>query len=118
MEKREFCIDFIKGSCEQKGACKYAHVIVQDKEVYLKTFETNKAANSGVMFNENEDFVPKFTLLDPKNGGKKRWMTKCKECSKGFYFDYEIERGSPESLYCPSTCITRFYQKQANLSNM
>ncbi len=109
MEKREFCIDFIKGSCELKGNCKYAHVIVPEKEVFLKTYETKK--NMKVIGKDDEEVkMPTFTLIDSKNGTTKKWLSTCITCAKGHYFAFEIERGSPESLYC-TNCIGGYYQK-------
>jgi hypothetical protein len=98
MERRDFCLDFIKGHCPDQILCKFAHVIVPDKESYLKQYEANK-----YKFETVEIEGQTFTLFE-QMAGKKRWMTKCKGCQKGHHFEFDIDKESREAQFC-KICI-------------
>jgi hypothetical protein len=109
MERRDFCLEFIKGHCLDKINCKYAHVIVPDKQGYLSKIESKEIDCK--LIEKYGDQV--FQIYQPSKD-KKKWLTKCKCCEKGFTFDFEIERGSKQSLYCP-VCIDKVEEDIENL---
>jgi hypothetical protein len=100
METREFCLDFLKGKCLNNLSCKYAHIIMNDKEAFLNSYQVD-------FLKQKED--QEFTLFDPPVGSR-RWMTKCKECESMHYFDYHIRRGSIESMYC-RRCVGKYTEQ-------
>jgi hypothetical protein len=101
METREFCVDFVKGKCYNNLSCKYAHVIMKDKESFLNTYKEIGIKPT----NEEQD----FKLYDPPVGSR-RWMTKCRDCEVMHYFDYHIRKGSLESLYCRK-CVDKYKEQ-------
>jgi hypothetical protein len=106
MEKRDFCIDFLKGNCDQKINCKFAHIIVPDPETFAKTYDSRK------MLLKNDDGTTtekKWTLMGTGTLNEK-WMTSCDDCNKGFFFSSSIEKGTIESLVC-SNCLKKKHEK-------
>ena len=114
MERREICINFIKGLCKDGINCLFAHVLVPDREMFLKTHEervkeNNSNSNSKTHMDNNKPSQI-FTLFEPSVGSR-RWMTSCQDCEKGHSFDYNIVKGSLESLYC-NKCIDKYYTQK------
>lgn len=116
MERRDFCLNFIKGHCPDKIKCKYAHVIVPDRQAYLSKFDSNQtdAMNGNLLIEKYGDQV--FKLYEPTKH-KKKWLTKCLLCERGHTFEYEIQRGSKESKYC-HVCIDKVEENVENLGNL
>lgn len=101
MEKRDMCIKFLKSECDLRENCKYGHIIVPDKEVYLKMFES-KLINNGMI--DNYDLDIRFTTIIDKSG-KSIVMSKCQICEKGISFDEnKIKKGELQSYTC-ADCI-------------
>jgi hypothetical protein len=102
MEKRDFCIDFLKGACEQREKCRYGHIIVPDRETFLKTYDSTGGKMGSLVSNDHK--VPTYTEMNTKNG-KKTIIATCQTCGKGFFFDAgKVAQGEPASLYC-KTCL-------------
>lgn len=100
MEKRDYCINYVKGICEMKENCKFAHIIVEDKEIFLKLHESRKAYNNGMKPEADPFFQPSFNAVPTKSGNNKI-LSKCQGCGKGFVFDEkEISKGELRSITC------------------
>ena len=98
MEGREFCLDFLEGNCLMNIKCKFAHVIMKEKEEFLKTKKQKP-----MVIEENEQT---YTMFEPSVGSRK-WLTKCRDCEKAHYFYYNIRKGSLESMYCRH-CVDKY----------
>jgi hypothetical protein len=96
MEKRELCMNFLKGCCEDSYKCKYGHIIVPDKDNYIKLHEATKTfyTISGKQYEPSA-----ITRIAGKNGVI--LMTKCVVCGKGMVLnESKVEIGTPQSMFC------------------
>ena len=98
MERRDFCLEFLEGKCLNNPKCKFAHIIVKDKEKFLKS-QKYFVKNQSV---QEQD----FKLYEPPVGNRK-WITNCRDCSSIHHFDYHIRKGTIESMYC-KLCINKY----------
>jgi hypothetical protein len=103
MEKRDYCFDYIRGSCDNLK-CQYGHVIVHNKEEFLKKHEHRIKGRIG----EVKEHTPSFTEIQSKsNPTSNKKISKCVRCQRGFLVCEElIERGDPSSIKCDN-CIRR-----------
>jgi hypothetical protein len=100
MEKRDYCFDYILSSCKN-DKCIYSHVIVTDKDAFIKKHEYRIKYR-----NTQHTAEPSFTEIKPKNNQSTKILSKCIICSKGFLFDQTaIKPGDTESMKC-KTCIS------------
>ena len=102
MEKRLNCYNFIFGTCNM-DRCPYGHVIVNDKEDYLRKLETNdlrptlRTSPKGVIninFDEPIRICTKYKRYICKICGKINGSYNCsicRQCEERF-FNFSIDR--------------------------
>lgn len=106
MEKRDICLNYIKDQCEDKERCKYAHVIVENKENFISYYQQL-----------NSKFINQSSLLNWIDSSKnktqinKKMLTKC-PCGKGFLYDpSQIMENDIRGKLC-ATCVTLWFEDQ------
>jgi hypothetical protein len=81
MEKRDICFDYIRGECNNYK-CQYGHVIVNNKEEFLK----KHADRIRVRFTTSVEYEPSFMEIHSisDNRAIEKVISKCIKCQKGF----------------------------------
>ena len=75
MEKRDYCYDYILSSCANNN-CIYGHVIVTDKEAFMKKHEYK------IKYRQVNKSQPKFNDIKPTNKESSKIISKCVTCGK------------------------------------
>jgi hypothetical protein len=112
MEKRDICLDFLREKCDKKENCKYGHVIMDNKEDYIKFYEDTTVIDAKIKetilkLSKDEpligleDYKGSFNTMPEKNG-RIPIMSKCFKCQKGFrFYRDEVQcLGEPRSITC------------------
>jgi hypothetical protein len=100
MEKRDYCLDYIRGNCDDLK-CKFGHVIVDNKEEFLKKHEQKVR----IRISPVQEFKPSFSEIKRSNESDSKptanVISKCTKCQKGFLVNKDlVERGDPSSIKC------------------
>jgi hypothetical protein len=102
MEKRDYCFDYIRDKCENLK-CQYSHVIVENKEEFLKKHEDRIRVRLEV-----KEYNPSFVEVKTNTvTSDKKKISKCVLCQKGFLVSERlIEIGDPSSIKCEA-CLKK-----------
>jgi hypothetical protein len=92
MDKRDPCLNFLKGNCDLKGKCTFGHYIIPNTEEFIKEYESkiksakeNKLESSSGIFSQNNQ-INSYLFSGDRIYFPQTVMAACDLCKKKFSY--------------------------------